>query len=60
MSHWTEETAWQPLSEIAARLKARAEACYRSGRDDDADAAHDDLIAVEHRLRMAGRRQAHG
>lgn len=58
MKHWSEETAWQPLSDLAARLKARAEACYRAGQD--ADGAHDELIAVEHRLRMAQRRRADG
>ncbi len=56
MKHWSDETRWQPLADVVAGLKAKVEAAYREGRDEDADAAHDDLTAVEHRLRMAERR----
>lgn len=56
MKHWSDETRWQPLADIVAALKVRTEAAYRAGRDDEADAAHDELVAVEHRLRMAERR----
>jgi hypothetical protein len=56
MTHWSDETSWQRLSDVAARIKARAEAAYVAGRDDEADAAHDDLVSVEHRMRMAERR----
>jgi hypothetical protein len=56
MKHWSDETRWQSLTEIVAGLKAKAEAAYREGRDADADAAHDELTSVEHRLRMAERR----
>jgi hypothetical protein len=56
MKHWSDETRWQSLAEVVAGLKAKVEAAYRSGHEDDADAAHDDLVAVEHRLQMAERR----
>lgn len=59
MTHWSDETRWQPLAEVAARLKEKVEAAYVAGRDDEADAAHDDLVAVEHRARMAERRAGH-
>lgn len=59
MTHWSEETSWQRLSDVAARLKAQAEAAHVAGRDDDAGTAHDDLVAVEHRMRMAARRARH-
>jgi hypothetical protein len=52
MTHWSDETAWQRLSDVAAQV----EAAYVAGRDDEADAAHDDLVSVEHRMRMAERR----
>lgn len=60
MKHWSDETRWQPLAEVAARLKAKVEAAYVAGRDDEADAAHDDLVAVEHRARMAEQRARRG
>lgn len=56
MTHWSDETSWQRLSDVAARIKAQVEAAYVAGRDDEADAAHDDLVSVEHRMRMAERR----
>lgn len=58
MKHWSEETRWQPLSEIVGQMKARVEALYRAGEDDAVDRAHDDLVAAEHRLRLAERRHA--
>lgn len=60
MKHWSEETNWQSLGEIVDRLKARVNDAI-SRRDDFAgEAAHDDLIGAEHRLRMAERRRDRG
>lgn len=56
MTAWSDETRWQKLADVAARLKAQAEAAWRAGPGEDADAAHDDLVAVEHRMRMVERR----
>lgn len=55
MTHWSDETCWQSLAEIAAKLKSRAEEAYWAGDDSKADTAHEDLVAVEHRMRMAER-----
>lgn len=60
MKHWSEETGWQPLSVAVARLKRKVEAAYYYGRDDEADAAHDDLVRAEWRLRQAERRKDRG
>lgn len=60
MKHWSEETRWQPLSAVVAALKGKVEAAYYRGDEAEADAAHDDLISAEHRLRMAERRQERG
>jgi hypothetical protein len=60
MKHWSDETRWQPLADVVARIKARAEAVHRAGADDAAEAAldeHDDPVAAEHRQRMAERRR---
>jgi hypothetical protein len=56
MKHWSDETRWQSLGEVVAGLKAKVEAAYATAHEDDLDAAHDDLVAAEHRLRMAERR----
>ena len=42
----------------SGQRKARVEALYHAGEDDAVDRAHDDLVAAEHRLRMAERRHA--
>lgn len=58
--HWSEETSFERLSEIVARLKARVDDAI-SARDDFAgDAAHEELINAEARLRMAERRRDRG
>lgn len=54
--HWSEETRWQPLSEAVSKLKAEVEKAYYECREADADAAHDDLVSAEWRLRQAERR----
>jgi hypothetical protein len=59
MKHWSDETRWQPLAEVVAGLKAKVEAAYATAQEADLDAAHDELVAVEHRLRMAKRRAGH-
>lgn len=55
MKHWSEETNWQPLSVAVAALKRKVEAAYYHGQEDEADAAHDDLVRAEWRLRQAER-----
>lgn len=55
MLHWMDETRWQPLSEIVARLKRRVEAAIEAGDSFEGELAHDELTAAEHRLRMAER-----
>lgn len=59
MKHWTDETRWQPLAEIVAGMTAAIEAAYATAHEDDLDAAHDEMVAAEHRLRMAERRAGH-
>jgi hypothetical protein len=59
MKHWSDETRWQPLADVVATLKARVEAAYTTAHEDDLDAAHDELVTAEHRLRMAERRADH-
>ena len=56
--HWSEETRWEPIAEVVERLKARVDASIAARDDAGGDAAHADLIAAEHRLRMAERRRA--
>lgn len=56
MSHWSDETRWQAIGDVVAAMKAKIEAAYATAHRDDLDAAHDELIAVEHRQRMAERR----
>ena len=55
--HWSEDTDWRRLGDVAARLKAKVEAAYHEGRGEGAETAPEDLCAVEHRLRMAERRR---
>lgn len=57
MKHWSEETNWQPLSEAVAALKRKVEAAYYRCDEETADAAHDDLMGAEWRLRQAERRK---
>ena len=56
--HWSEETCWQPIAEVVERLKARVDAAIAARDDAAGDAAHEELIRAEHRLRMAERRRA--
>jgi hypothetical protein len=58
--HWSEETDWQRLSDIVARLKGAVDAGIFDGDEFAAEVAHDDLISAEHRLRMAERRRDRG
>jgi len=60
MKHWSEETSFEALGSIAARIKARVEAAYVAGKAEEADTAHEDLVAVEHRMRIAERRARRG
>ena len=60
MKHWSEETQWQPLSVIVDALKRKVEAAYYRSDEAAADAAHDDLLSAEHRLRMAERGRKNG
>lgn len=55
MKHWSEETNWQRLGEIVDRIKARVDDAIARRDDHDGEAAHEDLISAEHRLRMAER-----
>lgn len=57
MKHWSEETNWTPLSAAVQRLKSDVERAYYECRDDDAAAAHDDLVSAEWRLRQSERRR---
>lgn len=57
MKHWSDETRWQPISAAVHRLKRKVEEAYYYCREDEADAAHDELVGAEHRLRMAERRR---
>ncbi len=60
MKQWLEETNWQRLSVIVDQIKARVDDAIARRDDFDGDAAHDDLISAEHRLRMAERRRDRG
>jgi len=50
--HWSEETSWRKLSDVAEELKSRIEQNFHKD-DDTASEAHDDLVCVEHRMRIA-------
>lgn len=58
MKSWRESCDWQHLSNVVAKLKRDVEAAYFQCREADADAAHDDLLSAEWRLRQAERRRA--
>lgn len=53
MKHWSEETKAGPLKAKADELKAAIELAVYECRDEDAEALHNDLVAVEWRLRRA-------
>lgn len=55
MKHWTEETDWRRLSDVVADLKCRVDAAIAARDDFNGEAAHDDLIRAEWRLRQAER-----
>ena len=56
--HWTEDTNWQRLSDVVARLRVQVNAAIAARDNDAGQAAHDDLIRAEWRLRQAERRRA--
>ena len=58
--HWRDDTDWQRLSDVVARLKARVEDAIAARDDFEGGLAHADLLDAEHRLRMAERRRARG
>ena len=60
MKHWSEETNWQRLKDIVARLKQKVDAAIVDRDEFTAEAAHDDLVSAEHRLRMAERHCTRG
>ena len=60
MKHWSEETKWQPLAAVVAKLKARVDAAIAARDEFTAEAAHDDLVSAEWRLRQAERRRGDG
>lgn len=60
MKHWSEETNWRRLSEVVDALKARVDDAIARSDDFNGEAAHDDLVSAEHRLRMAERRRDRG
>jgi hypothetical protein len=55
VKHWSEETNWQRLGDIVAHLKNRVNDAIARRDDFAGEAAHEDLICAEHRLRMAER-----
>lgn len=56
--HWTEDTNWQRLGDVVAELRAKVDAAIAARDEDAGQAAHDDLIRAEWRLRQAERRRA--
>ena len=54
---WVESCDFVRLGEVVARLKREVEIAYYYCRDEDAAAAHRDLIRAEWRLRQAERRR---
>lgn len=60
MKHWSEETNWQRLSEVVDRLKEQVNAAIEARDDFAGEAAHDDLVSAEWRLRQAERRRDRG
>ena len=55
--HWRDETNPDLLEKEVQRLKREVDLAIYERRDDDAEAAHDELIDVEHRHRQATRRR---
>ena len=60
MKHWSEETNWQRLSDVVDRFKAKVNAAIAARDDATGEAAHEDLVAAEWRLRQAKRRRDRG
>lgn len=60
MKHWSEETNWQRLGDVVARLKDKVNAAIAAYDNDAGEAAHEDLVAAEWRLRQAERRRDRG
>jgi len=57
---WRDSTDWQRLGDVVASFKRKVEAAYHACDDDAAGQAHDDLTAVEWRLRQAERSRDRG
>lgn len=60
MKHWSEETNWERLDAAVARLKAKVNDAIEARDNFAGEAAHDDLVAAEWRLRQAERRRDRG
>ncbi len=60
MKHWSEDTNWQRLSVVVDRLKELVDAAIAARDDFTGEAAHNDLVAAEWRLRQAERRRDRG
>lgn len=60
MKHWTEETDWKPLASVVDALKRKVEAAYYRCDEAEANAAHDDLVSAEWRLRQSERQRDRG
>lgn len=56
--HWTEDTNWQRLGDVVARLRAKVNAAITERDEEAGQVAHDDLVRAEWRLRQAERRKA--
>ena len=55
--HWSVETKAKPLQAAVILLKVKFERAYHQSRENDAEAAHEDLISAEWRLRQAQSRR---
>ena len=55
MKHWTQATDAASLRAAVEVLKQDVERAYWECRDEEAGAAHDDLVSAEWRLRQAER-----
>jgi outer membrane murein-binding lipoprotein Lpp len=56
MKNWRDATDATTLRAAVERLKRDCETAFYSCQEEDANAAHDDLVAAEWRLRRAERR----
>jgi len=60
MKNWSEDTDWQRLSDVVARLKARVDDAIAARDEFTGETAHHDLICAEWRLRQAERGRERG